>query len=343
MKSLLLVEIFWIALFPVSCLWMWAVNLRRRWFPRFLTYTSKLKVICVGNIHSGGSGKTPLVKLLLEKLEPESPVLLSRGYGGVLSKTGGQIDRTLMDGCRLYGDEPWMIANQLPSPIFVGKDRKRMLKDIERQYPKSLVVMDDGFQRLSIKKNISIICISAEKRIHDSYCLPLGELREPLESIREADAVVITPGSDPKGVSIWRELLKQKFPKTPAFEADLEYEGFFSSNQAFNPDPSQFAISFCAIASPQRFVSAVASRLPKLEHFKSFSDHHRYTKQDVEQIRLRAEELGTQTVITTDKDWFKVAPLFEGSQLRLVSLRQVYHLKAEFWDWLYAKLGRSVA
>lgn len=310
--------------------------------PLFCAVKSKLPVVCVGNIHSGGSGKTPIVKLLIQKLESQSPVLLARGYGGKLSSTGVQVDSKSESGCSLYGDEPWMIAKQMGIPVFIGKNRRKLLQMIEKEYPQSLVIMDDGFQRLSIKKDVSLVCINPDKKLTDNFCLPLGELREPLSAIGSADAVVLTPGTGLKNSLGWRQLISTHFPSTPIFEAQREFEGFFEGSRKLDVDLEERAISFCGIASPARFVSSVREIHPATQHLKSFSDHHEYSAVEVNDLIRQGRLLGATLFITTDKDWFKVAPHFIDPNLKLVSLRLRYSLSEDFWSWISKKIGRRI-
>lgn len=342
LKLRLLLDFLWVFLFPISCLWMWVMIVRRNYLPTYRAVKSKLPVVCVGNIHSGGSGKTPIVKLLIQKLESQSPVLLARGYGGKLCSTGVQVDPKSESGCLLYGDEPWMIAKQMGIPVFIGKNRRKLLQMIEQEYPQSSVIMDDGFQRLSIKKDVSLVCINSDKKITDNFCLPLGELREPLSAIGAADAVVLTPGTDLKNSISWRQLISTHFPSIPIFEAQREFEGFFEGSRKLDIGLEERAVSFCGIASPERFVSTLREIHPSTQHLKSFSDHHDYSSADVTDLINQGRLLGAKLFITTDKDWFKVAPHFFDPNLKLASLRQSYSLSEEFWSWISKKLGRQI-
>jgi len=336
------IEVFWVILLPLSFLWALATFLRRKIFDSKLAYTSPLTIICVGNIHSGGSGKTPLVRLLAEKLKTFSPVILSRGYRGKLSAVGTQVDLKSQHGASLYGDEPWMLAQQTGKPVFVGKNRLLLIKEIERLIPNGLVLMDDGFQRLSVKKTLSLICINSDKSPDDNFCLPFGELREPLSAIAKSDGVVLTPGTKTEGVSLWKQILSHQFPQTPFFEAQLDLEGFYQGGQSITLSHSEKIASFCGIAAPGRFVDLLKSNLPLSSHLKSFPDHYNYRAQDVEWILSQGQKQNAKTFVTTDKDWFKVAPLFKETNVALVSLRYGYVMPDLFWKFLFDKLGGLV-
>ncbi|MFM8316028.1 MAG: tetraacyldisaccharide 4'-kinase, partial [Deltaproteobacteria bacterium] len=255
-------QFFWIISFPVSCLWALATHLRRKFYPYFLNKKINIKVVCVGNIHSGGSGKTPLVKAITDHLKDLSPVIVSRGYKGKLSSTGSRVERENKQGVECYGDESWMLANQTDAPVFIAQDRLSMIKKVELSYPNCLVVLDDGFQRLSVSKDISLICINTDKKIEDNFCLPLGELREPLSALRHADAVVLTPGSNGGGADVWRTFLEKAFPNLKIFQAEHKVQGLFYEQMEKKIDLHDRIVSFCGIASPQRFTSAVQQLFP---------------------------------------------------------------------------------
>ena len=152
-------KIFWVFGLPLSCAWALLMRARRSYYVSSRQYRSTLKIICVGNLHSGGSGKTPLVEAISKRFQLRSPVILSRGYLGTLSSEGAEIDRLMPNGSLLYGDEPWMLSQQQAGPVFISKKRVAGVKRIEKQYPNSLVILDDGFQHLALGRDVDIICI----------------------------------------------------------------------------------------------------------------------------------------------------------------------------------------
>ena len=160
------IESFWVLFFPLSCIWAVITKLRRKYYPGLLSYKSNLKIVCIGNIHSGGSGKTPLVKAVTQHfLSKKRVVVLSRGYGAELSNQGAEIDPNSLKGSSLFGDEPWMLSQALKTPVFISRDRAKGVKVIEKKYPDSLVVLDDGFQHLALIRSLDIVCINPSKKL----------------------------------------------------------------------------------------------------------------------------------------------------------------------------------
>jgi tetraacyldisaccharide 4'-kinase len=250
----------------------------RRWLrPRLLQGL----VISVGNLSMGGSGKTPFVILLGELLMARGIRfdVLSRGYGrttrGVLLVDPGGLPRD-------FGDEPLLIARRLQAPVVVGEDRYEAGRFAESRFGAQIHLLDDGFQHRRLARDFDIVLVTPEDA--RDRLLPAGRLREPVHSLRRADAVVLTSGASPEsfslaGKTVWRVrrgIVAQNIPAQP--------------------------VVFCGIARPQNFLLQLraAGVDPVAEAF--FRDHHAYTGKDVRdllQLRARSEAGG---FVTTEKD-----------------------------------------
>ncbi|MGO8796792.1 MAG: tetraacyldisaccharide 4'-kinase [Candidatus Sulfotelmatobacter sp.] len=238
-------------------------------------------VISVGNVSAGGSGKTPFVILLGELLQARGIRfdVLSRGYGrrtrGVLLVDPGGLPRD-------FGDEPLLIARRLSAPVVVGEDRYEAGRFAESRFGAQLHLLDDGFQHRGLARDFDIVLVTPEDA--RDRLLPAGRLREPLQSLRRADAVVLASGASAEafplaGEAVWRVrrgILAQGIPDRP--------------------------VVFCGIARPQNFLLQLraAGVDPTAEAF--FRDHHAYTEKDVRdllELRQRSEAGG---FVTTEKD-----------------------------------------
>lgn len=242
-------------------------------------------VISVGNISTGGSGKTPFVILLGELLKARGiPFdVLSRGYGrntrGVLLVDPGGLPQD-------FGDEPLLIARRLQAPVVVGEDRYEAGRFAESRFGAQLHLLDDGFQHRGLARDFDIVLVTPEDA--RDRLLPAGRLREPLRSLQRADAVVLTSGASPEsfpvaGKMVWRVR-----------------RGIVTQNLA-QPVPAR-PIVFCGIARPQNFLLQLRSAGidPIAEAF--YRDHHAYTEKDVRDLldlRQRSEASG---FVTTEKD-----------------------------------------
>jgi tetraacyldisaccharide 4'-kinase len=238
-------------------------------------------VISIGNLSTGGSGKTPFVLLLGELLKGRGIEfdVLSRGYGrrtrGVLLVDPGGLPRD-------FGDEPLLIARKLQVPVVVGENRFEAGDFAEKRFGPRLHLLDDGFQHRSLARDFDIVIVTPPD-IGDRL-LPGGRLREPLGSLRRADAIVLASGAlgdslPLEGKFVWRVrrgIIPRNIPPRP--------------------------VVFCGIARPQSFVLQLraANIEPVAEAF--YRDHHAYTKKDIDellQLKQRSEAGG---FVTTEKD-----------------------------------------
>jgi len=268
---------------PMSATYGGVVGVRNALYDRHVLRARSLlgPVISVGNLSTGGSGKTPFVILLGELLKGRGIrfAVLSRGYG---RKTRGV--RLVEPGglARDFGDEPLLMARRLQAPVVVGEDRYEAGRFAESRFGPQTHLLDDGFQHRGLARDFDIVLVTPEDA--RDRLLPAGRLREPLRSLRRADAVVLASGASPEAFPIadkivWRVrrgIVPQNIPERP--------------------------VVFCGIARPQNFLLQLrtAGIDPVAEAF--FRDHHPYTEKDVDdllQLRQRSESGG---FVTTEKD-----------------------------------------
>jgi tetraacyldisaccharide 4'-kinase len=238
-------------------------------------------VISVGNLSIGGSGKTPFVLVLGELLKQRGVEfdILSRGYGRrskgvrVVDPSGTTSD---------FGDEPLLLARRLNVPVVVGEDRFAAGLAAEQAFGPQLHLLDDGFQHRSLARDLDIVLITADDT--GDRLLPAGRLREPLSSLKRADAVVLSGGATSdslpvSGKQLWR--VKRGIQPTVVPE---------------NP------VVFCGIARPQNFLTQLrtAGIDPVAEAF--YRDHHAYTARDIGDLLRLRERSEAGGFVTTEKD-----------------------------------------
>ena len=238
-------------------------------------------VVSIGNLCVGGSGKTPFVLCLGELLKARGVKfdVLSRGYG---RKSRGVL---LVDPAGLpqdYGDEPLLIARKLQVPVIVGESRFEAGRFAENRFGPQLHLLDDGFQHRALARDFDVVLITEDDLT--GRLLPAGRQREPLSSLRRADAIVVTGDitSDLLPVSgkfVWRlrrGLVPASFPAR--------------------------AVVFCGIARPQNFIAQLqqACVLPVAEAF--YRDHHTYTEKDIRELLDLKQRTGADGFVTTEKD-----------------------------------------
>ena len=271
---------------PLTGLYGAATALRNTLFDRGVLSSRRLEqpVVSVGNLAVGGSGKTPFVIALGELLRERGVHfdVLSRGYG---RKTRGVLIVDPDGNAADFGDEPLLIARRLRVPVIVGESRYEAGRLAERKFHSQLHILDDGFQHRSLARDFDIVLMT--ERDFDDRLLPSGRLREPLSSLRRADAIVLPAGlaADHPALSqkpIWRikrELVLPDLPPAP-----------------FSP------IVFCGIARPEQFFAQVraAGVTPAAEI--EFRDHHAYGGNDIAGLLALRGKLGAGGFLTTEKD-----------------------------------------
>lgn len=244
-------------------------------------------VVSVGNLSAGGSGKTPFVMLLGELLKALGVKfdVLSRGYG---RQTRGAL---LVDPAGLpqqFGDEPLLISRKLQVPVVVGEDRHAAGRLAESRFGPQLHLLDDGFQHRGLARNFDIVLVTPQDAT--DQLLPAGRLREPIDSLRRADAVVLAGGALPESFPlqdklVWR-VKRGIIPK------------------AVPPRP----VVFCAIARPQNFLLQLraANIEPAAQAF--YRDHHAYTEKDIRELLDLKQRSEAGGFITTEKDAVNLGP-----------------------------------
>jgi tetraacyldisaccharide 4'-kinase len=266
-----------------------AIATRNAFYDRGIFKSHKLlrPVISVGNISVGGSGKTPFVILLGELLKQGGIEfdVLSRGYGRA---TRGALRVDPNGTSRDFGDEPLLIARGLGCPVFVGESRYEAGKLPESQRPgPQLHILDDGFQHRSLARNFDIVLLTPQD-LRDQL-LPVGRLREPLSSLRRADAIAVDENFDVRQLPCEKVVLRLR--RGLAMPENLSFQ---------NP------IVFCGIARPERFVEQLQAMGIRPAAKKFYRDHHRYTSDDVRELLEMKARHGADGFIATQKDWINL-------------------------------------
>jgi tetraacyldisaccharide 4'-kinase len=246
-------------------------------------------VICVGNYHVGGAGKTPTVLALSGVLRAlgETPVVLSRGYGGRLEGPA-QVDpqkHTAAD----VGDEPLMMAKTLP--VIVSRQRAAGLAPAHAAGA-SVIVMDDGFQNPAVAKDVSLIVIDGDRGIGNGRVLPAGPLRAPLPpQLARTDALVIVGEGAADDIG-----------------ARVRAQGGLVLHANLKPDENTVAAlrgkrvyAFAGIGDPQRFFRSLRACGIDVVRQRAFADHHPFVQGEVAELQAAAEREGL-ALVTTEKD-----------------------------------------
>jgi tetraacyldisaccharide 4'-kinase len=331
-------EILWPLLYVLACLWAGLTWLRRAGAIRFKPFRADRPIVVVGNLHSGGSAKTPVLCAIAEKFAPLKPILVSRGYGGELSREGAKVVDAA-DGPQKYGDEPWMLFKRLGLPVYIGAHRAHSLRYAARENLGRFFLLDDAFQNFSFVHDIDLVTIQTGKAPEESHCIPLGDLREPFSALRHASAVVLIDGPF---LSEWKALVSKVAPRLPQFHAELKSARLWNaSGSAELPKGAEYG-AFCGIAFPSGFQTTLEKQGMRPAFLEAYPDHFVYTALEFQRLSDTARTRGCSALITTEKDWHKVAPFqgFEGA-INIYYLRIEYGFSEEFWYFLNSRLRLS--
>lgn len=244
--------------------------------------------ISVGNLSVGGAGKTPFIMLLGGLLQARGIAfdVLSRGYGRA-SRGVAFVDP--QGSPREFGDEPLLIARRLGAPVVVGEDRYAAGAAAEAKFGARMHLLDDGFQHRGLARDFDIVLVTGED-VRDRL-LPAGRLREPLSSLRRADAVVLSSAVKAEDLSLEKQLVWRT-------KRDIVLR-----------DPPPGPVAFCAIARPKQFFLQLrfAGCEPAAE--AAFRDHHAYTQSDIRDLLQLRERCQAGGFVTTEKDAINLGEL----------------------------------
>lgn len=290
-----------------------------------------IPVLCVGNYHVGGAGKTPTTLALVQVLRDlgEAPVVLSRGYGGRL-RGPVKVDPA-KHGAAEVGDEPLMMARQVT--VVISRDRVSGAA-LARSTGASVIVMDDGFQNPAITKDASIIVIDGNRGLGNGRILPAGPLRAPLDlQIARTDAlVVIGDGVAATGVAA---MVAGK--GGPVLTARLMPDA--ASVTALR---GRRVLAFAGIGDPQRFFRTLRHSGIDVAAEKAFADHHPYTSGEIDALLAEAKRDGL-TLVTTEKDVVKLRDMPGATDIVPFAVTLTFEDKAALQAFVIERLNRARA
>jgi tetraacyldisaccharide 4'-kinase len=251
-------------------------------------------VLCVGNYHTGGAGKTPTVRALGGILNDlgETPVVLSRGYGGRLQGPVKVDPQSHSAGD--VGDEPLMLAQTLP--VVVSRDRVEGIA-LARSQGASVILMDDGFQNPAIAKDASLIVIDGVRGLGNGLVFPAGPLRAPLPpQLARTDALVVI-GNGNAAEPVMAQIAERA---KPVLRAHLKPDARIVTSLGRRP-----VMAFAGIGDPQRFFRTLRDSGIDVAGERIFPDHHPFSATEIEALIADADR-GGAVLVTTEKDLMRL-------------------------------------
>ncbi len=273
-------------------------------------------VISIGNLTTGGTGKTPMTAMLCNKLKENgiSAAVLNRGYGGEseyqcrVVSDGDKVRLSAREG----GDEACMLARMLPGvPVVAGKDRRQTGQLALAQFRPDVLVLDDGMQYWQLHRDVEIILLDTRLPFDNGFVLPRGLLREPVWHLKRADIVVLTRSAESGRQQREHTLrrVRRLASGAPVFIADLIPAGLRKqhSDEAL---PVSWLYgrrigAYCGIGNPASFESLLAAAGATVAASLRITDHGAASQEEWNAFEKRAEEAGTEAIVITEKDAVK--------------------------------------
>jgi tetraacyldisaccharide 4'-kinase len=284
------------------------------------------QVISVGNVTVGGTGKTPVVEVFARELSKEGRkvAVLSRGYRREKPPLAQRVmeafaarsserpplvvsnGRTLLHDSAVSGDEPYMLASNLPDvAVLVDKNRVKSGRYAIQKLGCDTLILDDGFQYLQLKHRVEIVLVDRSNPFGNGNVLPRGILREPVDNISRADFIFVTK-SDGSGSAELKAELRRLNPRAELIECRHAprylQDAFSRERKGLEHLRGLKVVSLCGIAAPLGFEQELERRGAVLMKCHRFADHHRYTQQELIDIVNDSQRLGADAVVTTEKD-----------------------------------------
>lgn len=296
------------------------------------------RVVSIGNLTVGGTGKTPFTLFLAEQWKRRGYAVgvVSRGYGGGYK---GPL-RLVSDGQEILedpaavGDEPYLIAQRLKGvPVIVSPNRFEGCRWLLDRFRLDVLLLDDGFQHLRLHRDLNLLLVDATDPFGNGALLPRGMLREPLSEVRRADVVIFTRSTDQSDASEWIDEIERL--GRPCIRTTFQPTAWINVRSGATLPPEGLAgegvIGFCAIGNPDSFATLLKQLGVDLREQIIFRDHHPYQASDLERIRKKAAKRGVKRVVTTEKDAVKIKALLGGAG---EDVPEVWAVRVEvlFWD-----------
>ena len=275
-------------LIPFSIIWILLSLIKKNFVKR---YKSHLKVICIGNLSIGGTGKTPFSIQTYKILEilGYKPVFLTRGYRGL---TKGPILVNKSHNHKDVGDEALLLSKV--GTTIVSSNRcigAKYIENLKKNY--DIIIMDDGLQNYQLEQDIKLLLIDKKLLFGNGYCIPAGPLRQTItQGLKKIDAIIFTGDGDIKDINL------NFINNIQNFDTKLEIKNTFKTKQ------NNF-LAFCALGNPVKFFNTLKKNNFKIVLTKSFPDHYEYKNKDINTLKEEADNRNLK-LITTEKDYVKI-------------------------------------
>lgn len=308
-------------------------------------FSAKIPVISIGNITVGGTGKTPMIDWCLgfcQKIS-QRPVVLTRGYKSeteeeyliLNSDTSSELTSEEV------GDEPWLLFQKHPEvPFYIASDRVEMAKKADCDF--DLILLDDGMQHLKLNRNLNLVLIDSTVGVENGQVLPLGPLREPLSSLKRADAIIYTRTNLRESAWVRKELAPFIPQSIPQFDSQyLPTRLLPSLGKVDFPLKELFGQAcslFSGIGNPDSFRMGLEKLGARVVNQLVLKDHQEYDDSLFPRLERFFQESSDSLIITTEKDWAKLEkwkkqlPIFHRIEMQVVMKEDFIEFFSSFFQ-----------
>ncbi|MDE0042283.1 MAG: tetraacyldisaccharide 4'-kinase [Candidatus Poribacteria bacterium] len=304
---------------PLSYVYAVILNIRNWLYDCRLLKSKQLPctVISVGNVVSGGTGKTPVAIWIAKAMQEAGcrPAILLRGYHRQEKTPAAHVvsdGRKILASVETSGDEAIMIARELPSvPVLIGKDRYEAGCHALRELKPDVLILDDGFQHRKLERDLDIVTVDATQPFGTKKVIPAGTLREPVSALRRADLIMLTRVDMAESVAEVREDITKLVRDKPIVESRHEPTRLYRLGEGGEVDfgvlKGKNVLAVCGIGNPGAFAETLCRYEPQCVDLMPFPDHHQYSSADFVRIQQEAQQARANYIITTGKDELKLA------------------------------------
>jgi len=305
-----------------------------------------LKVVCVGNMTMGGTGKTPTVEYVARTLEEAGMrvAVLSRGYKGTKEKGVGVASdgKAVLLSQKESGDEPYLLSRRLEGiPVLVGHNRFRSGKMAYESFHTHVAVLDDGYQHFQLHRDMNIVLIDGRDGFGNGHLFPWGSLREPLAGLSRADQFLITKTERRDKIQAIERTLRRWNSKASIFYGRYVPENLrdpkTGQRDRLELLKGRRILAFAGLADPEYFFELLRSLGGVLAEEMVFPDHHWYTERDLKIIQKMMP--GVECIVTTEKDMVRLEGLnLEGLPIRVLEIKMEISDQETFRETLFRRL-----
>jgi tetraacyldisaccharide 4'-kinase len=308
-------------------------------------------VISVGNITTGGTGKTPAVAWVARALSQEGlrVCILTRGYGrkGADKRVPVSNGERLLAGAEEGGDEPRLLAEMLLGAAAVVSDRDRVAaaRWAREHLGSEVFVLDDGFQHLRVRRELDIVTVDATNPFGGGRLLPQGRLREPQASLKRADVIIITRSEQAADINALKREVEHWSGRSNTIISRTRTGAVrplaLQTHGPSSPASSYRVAAFCALGNPKAFFRHLELSRFDLTYTRAFTDHHSYRQSDIDGVTREARERGAEALLTTAKDAVKLRSLRFDLPCFVVEIEFAFDNEAALREMLRQAVGRS--